>query len=217
VDFQDVRTVMYNAGPAVMGTAETRGENRARNAASGALASPLLDNCDIMGAKKILLSIISGAEAELQMDELMEITEYIQQQAGQDAEVIFGHGVDAGLGDRLRVTVIATGFEREEEHEEDEVIETKPTKKEPEQKKVHDLERNQIWLFEQDNAIGAPREVQLKVTEEPKEEKPEKHEDEVVFSGPFNRIDSTFNDDDDTDDGDAGLFADDEDEFDRAT
>lgn len=215
VDFQDVRTVMYNAGPAVMGTAETRGENRARNAASGALASPLLDNCDIMGAKKILLSIISGAEAELQMDELMEITEYIQQQAGQDAEVIFGHGVDAGLGDRLRVTVIATGFDREEEHEEEEVVEKQPVKKEPEQKKIHDLERNQIWLFEQDNAIGAPREVQLKVSEEPKEEKPEKHEDEVVFSGPFNRIDSTFNDDDATDDGDAGLFADDEDEFDR--
>src|SRR5690349_22090767 len=57
VDFQDVRTVMYNAGPAVMGTAETKGEHRARNAASGALSSPLLDSCDIMAAKKILLSI----------------------------------------------------------------------------------------------------------------------------------------------------------------
>jgi cell division protein FtsZ len=109
---------MYNAGPAVMGTAETKGDNRARNAASGALSSPLLDSCDIMGAKKILLSIVSGSEAELcKWMSLTEITEYIQEQAGQEAEMIFGHGVDSALGDRLRVTVIATGFEREAEPE----------------------------------------------------------------------------------------------------
>src|SRR5688572_12666024 len=113
VDFQDVRTVMHNAGAAVMGSAETRGENRARKAAEGALASPLLDNRDIMGAKRILLSIISGEEAELQMDELSEITQYIQDEAGDDAEMIFGHGVDPDLGDRIRVTVIATGFQTE--------------------------------------------------------------------------------------------------------
>ena len=113
VDFQDVRTVMLNAGAAVMGSAETRGENRALKAAEGALASPLLDNRDIMGAKRILLSIISGVEAELQMDELTEITEYIQEQAGEEAEMIFGHGVDPDLSDRIRVTVIATGFQSE--------------------------------------------------------------------------------------------------------
>ncbi|MFM7194204.1 MAG: cell division protein FtsZ, partial [Bacteroidota bacterium] len=94
VDFQDVRTVMKNAGAAVMGSAETKGENRALNAAQLALASPLLDNQDIMGAKRILLSIISGDEAELQMDELSLITNYIQEQAGDRCEVIFGHGVD---------------------------------------------------------------------------------------------------------------------------
>lgn len=110
VDFQDVRTVMRNAGPAVMGSAETKGEDRAINAAKLALSSPLLDNKEIMGAKKILLSIISGDEAELQMDELTTITEYIQEQAGDRCEVIFGHGVDSNLGDRIRVTVIATGF-----------------------------------------------------------------------------------------------------------
>src|SRR6478735_8407009 len=92
VDFQDVRTVMAGAGAAVMGSAETRGDNRAIKAAQQSLASPLLDNRDIMGAKKILLSIISGEEAELQMDELTTITEYIQGQAGDEAEVIFGHG-----------------------------------------------------------------------------------------------------------------------------
>ena len=136
VDFQDVRSVMLDAGAAVMGSAETRGDNRAVKAAQQALASPLLDNKDIMGAKKILLSIISGEEAELQMDELTTITEYIQQQAGDEAEVIFGHGVEGGLGDRIRVTVIATGF----------ISEGQMTKKK-EEKKVHELDRTQIPLF----------------------------------------------------------------------
>jgi len=155
VDFQDVRTVMLNAGAAVMGSAETRGDNRAVKAAQQALASPLLDSRDIMGAKKILLSIISGEEAELQMDELTTITEYIQQQAGEEAEVIFGHGVDSGLGDRIRVTVIATGF----------ISEGKMSKKISE-KKVHELDRSQISLFESaDNSVnqrGVEIELRLK-------------------------------------------------------
>jgi cell division protein FtsZ len=154
VDFQDVRTVMLNAGAAVMGSAETRGDNRAVKAAQQALASPLLDNRDIMGAQKILLSIISGQEAELQMDELTTITEYIQQQAGDEAEVIFGHGVDSNLGDRIRVTVIATGFFNE----------GKMAKKS--EKKVHELDRSQISLFNQsDNSVnqrGAEIELKLK-------------------------------------------------------
>lgn len=225
VDFQDVRAVMLNAGPAVMGTAETRGENRARNAASGALSSPLLDNCDIMGAKKILLSIISGADAELQMDELMEITEYIQQQAGQDADVIFGHGVDTALGDKLRVTVIATGFDYVEEPEEDDT-DISEAKEEPETKKVHDLDRSQIWLFEQDHSISLSKEIELKKKEEPKI--PERREDEkptereVVFNGPFNRIkeepeeeeiSNSFDEEDD--EGNEGLFGNYDEDFDR--
>src|SRR5690606_23996218 len=137
VDFQDVRTVMLNAGAAVMGSAETRGEARALKAAEGALSSPLLDNRDIMGAKKILLSIISGVEAELQMDELTEITEYIQEQAGDEGEMIFGHGVDPDLGDRIRVTVIATGFPAE----------AKLPISRKDDKKVHELDRTQGWLF----------------------------------------------------------------------
>lgn len=164
VDFQDVRTVMLNAGAAVMGTAETRGDTRAIKAAQQALASPLLDNHDIMGSKKILLSIISGEEAELQMDELTTITEYIQQQAGDDAEVIFGHGVDSGLGDRIRVTVIATGF----------VTETKVVKKE--EKKVHELDRTQISLFDSvDNSVnqrGGDLELKVKGEVNKAEEKP---------------------------------------------
>jgi cell division protein FtsZ len=96
-----------------MGSSMTEGENRARRAAEEALNSPLLNNTDIQGAQKILLSIMSGAEHELEMDELTEITEYIQEKAGQDAEMIFGHGIDDSLGQNIRVTVIATGFARD--------------------------------------------------------------------------------------------------------
>lgn len=113
VDFEDVKTVMKDSGAAVMGSATTEGENRAIRAAEEALSSPLLNNTDIHGAQKILLSIMSGEQAELEMDELTEITEYIQEKAGDDAEVIFGHGIDADLGQSIRVTVIATGFARE--------------------------------------------------------------------------------------------------------
>lgn len=171
VDFQDVRTVMLNAGAAVMGSAETRGDNRAIKAAQQALASPLLDNRDIMGAKKILLSIISGEEAELQMDELTTITEYIQSQAGDEAEVIFGHGVDSSLGDRIRVTVIATGFTTDF---------IGGNKSITQDKKVHELDRSQMGLFNQsqpqvhivDNSVNQViHEPELKV--EPKiEDKP---------------------------------------------
>lgn len=111
VDFEDVKTVMRDSGAAVMGSSLTRGDNRARKAAEEALSSPLLNNTDIHGAKKILLSITFGQEAELRMDELTEITDYIEEKAGDDADVIFGQGIDPTLGDQIRVTVIATGFD----------------------------------------------------------------------------------------------------------
>ncbi len=110
VDFMDVQTVMKGAGAAVMGSSTTEGEGRALRAAEMAISSPLLNSKDIHGAQKILLSIVSGEQAELQMDELMEITEYIQVKAGDEAEVIFGHGIDVDHGDSISVTVIATGF-----------------------------------------------------------------------------------------------------------
>lgn len=110
VDFQDVRTVMKDSGPAVMGSAVASGENRARRAAEQALSSPLLNNTEVKGAKKILLSMAYGENAELTMDELSEITDYIEEQAGFEAEVIWGQGVDSELDDAIRVTVIATGF-----------------------------------------------------------------------------------------------------------
>jgi cell division protein FtsZ len=201
VDFQDVRTVMLNAGAAVMGSAETRGDNRARKAAEGALASPLLDNKDIMGAKKILLSIISGVEAELQMDELTEITEYIQDQAGDEAEMIFGHGVDEDLGDRIRVTVIATGF----------TSESRMFVKKDETKKVHELDRGQTWLFTPDNSVNEKKDFQIRNREEDKREfGNEFNEDhELVYTGPFNKVDSSFHEKAE-DDGEESLFKDDD-------
>jgi cell division protein FtsZ len=111
VDFEDVKTVMKNAGAAVMGSSTEEGEGRAIRAAGAAISSPLLNNVDIRGAEKILLSIMSGEDEELSMDELSEITEYIQEKAGDNAEVIFGQGIDPDLGKGIRVTVIATGFE----------------------------------------------------------------------------------------------------------
>ena len=114
VDFEDVKTVMKNAGAAVMGSGEAEGEERALQAAELALSSPLLDYTEIRGAKKILLSIVSGPESELQMDELTIITNYIQKQTGNDAEMIFGHGADPQIAKKIKVTVIATGFCQEQ-------------------------------------------------------------------------------------------------------
>ncbi|MCU0383291.1 MAG: cell division protein FtsZ [Cyclobacteriaceae bacterium] len=208
VDFQDVRTVMLNAGAAVMGTSETRGDNRARKAAESALSSPLLDNRDIMGAKRILLSIFSGTEVELSMDELSEITDYIQTQAGQEAEMIFGHGVDETLGDRIRVTVIATGFDAEAK---------KQIKKE-ENKKVHDLNKSQGWLFEaKDAPMSGKVEPELKSKPFYKEEEEDEKENarEYVFTSDIKNEKQTFDlsDDEEDDFGDESLFGM-EDEFD---
>ncbi len=110
VDFKDVQTVMKNSGAAVMGSTTVEGENRARRAAEGALTSPLLNDTNIHGAKYILLSITVGDEDSFEMEELEEITEYIQEQAGESAEIIFGHAIDSTLGDAITVTLIATGF-----------------------------------------------------------------------------------------------------------
>jgi len=110
VDFNDVRTVMKDSGVAIMGSAAAEGENRAVTAVSEALNSPLLNDNDIRGARHVLLNITYG-DKEVLMDEITEITDYIQDEAGSTADVIWGHGYDATLGDKLSVTIIATGFQ----------------------------------------------------------------------------------------------------------
>lgn len=109
VDFADVETVMSNSGVAIMGSARASGENRAINAVKAALQSPLLNNNDISGARNILLNVTSGNE-EITMDEIGQITDFIQAAAGEDADMIWGNGHDPNLGEDLNVTVIATGF-----------------------------------------------------------------------------------------------------------
>ena len=113
VDFEDVKTVMRNSGVALMGSASAEGENRAMDAVQAALASPLLNDNQIQGAKNILLNISFGAN-EVLMDEIDMITSYIQQEAGQTADIIFGTSIDETLGDKLTVTLICTGFESRE-------------------------------------------------------------------------------------------------------
>jgi cell division protein FtsZ len=109
VDFNDVNTVMRDSGVAVMGSATAEGENRATIAVQEALSSPLLNDNDISGANYVLLNITYG-DQEVLMDEITEITDYIQDEAGSTADVIWGHGYDATLGNKLSITVIATGF-----------------------------------------------------------------------------------------------------------
>jgi len=117
VDFQDVRTVMQNSGTAIMGSAIAEGEDRARIAVEEALSSPLLNDNKIDGASDILLYIASGKD-EITFDEVTEITDFIQKEAGQNAEIIWGNGVDEALGSNISITLIATGFEAPEEIEE---------------------------------------------------------------------------------------------------
>ncbi len=112
LDFEDVKTVMRNSGSALMGSGKAEGEGRALKAAQEALNSPLLTIQNAYGAQKVLLSIMSG-KSEIVMDEVTQITEYIQEQIGEDALVIFGLGNDDSLGDAIRVTIIATGFKEQ--------------------------------------------------------------------------------------------------------
>jgi cell division protein FtsZ len=109
VDMNDVKTVMRDSGVAIMGSGKASGEGRAKRAVQTALESPLLNDNDINGANFILLNITFGQE-ELLMDEISEITDHIQEQAGMNAEVIWGYGQDPNLGEDICVTVIATGF-----------------------------------------------------------------------------------------------------------
>ena len=109
VDFNDVNTVMKDSGVAIMGSSEADGEDRAIKCVESALASPLLNDNNIKGAKYVLLNITYGKNAVL-MDEISEITDYIQEEAGSTADVIWGHGYDENLEEKLCVTIIATGF-----------------------------------------------------------------------------------------------------------
>lgn len=109
VDFADVQTVMKNGGSAIMGCATAEGSDRAIRAVQGAINSPLLNDSDIRGAKKVLVNITTGA-GQVTMDEIGEIMEYVQEAAGS-TDIILGACDDPSIGEKLSVTIIATGFE----------------------------------------------------------------------------------------------------------
>lgn len=111
VDFEDVKTVMKDSGKALMGSSRASGEGRALKAAMDALNSPLLDDNNISGARNMLLYISSGKQNEITMDEVSEITNYIQENAGNDVDIIWGVGYDEALGEDIAITLIATSFE----------------------------------------------------------------------------------------------------------
>lgn len=143
VDLHDAKTVLSNSGTAIMGSAEAAGEERADKAIKQALDSPLLNDNKIHGANNVLLLIVSGDE-EVTLDEIGEVNDYIQEQAGNNANIIMGVGDDDTLGESISVTVIATGFQQEQQ---DELVNT-------EQKKIiHTLEDDQ--KAEQDLTSGS--------------------------------------------------------------
>lgn len=109
IDLHDAKTVLSNSGTAIMGSAKEEGESRAKNAIVKALDSPLLNDNKITGAKNVLLLIVSGTN-EVTLDEIGEINDYIQDEAGHDANIIMGVGEDEELGDAISVTIVATGF-----------------------------------------------------------------------------------------------------------
>ncbi|MFM8959725.1 MAG: cell division protein FtsZ, partial [Bacteroidota bacterium] len=111
VDFADVKTVLHRSGKAVMGNGQASGENRAIEAVRMALSSPLLSENDISGARNILINLSSGLDDPIRLDEIGEVNDYVQTEAGAGTDVIWGNCTDETLGDAMRVTLIATGFE----------------------------------------------------------------------------------------------------------
>ena len=147
IDLRDAKTVLYNSGTAIMGSSVSSGENRAKEGIVAALDSPLLNDNKITGAKNVLLLIVSGTN-EITIDEIAEINEHIQYEAGSNANIIMGVGEDETLGDAIAVTIIATGFNVEQQNE---IVNVEPKKiihtLGEEQKSVFDLTKNTVAGF----------------------------------------------------------------------
>jgi cell division protein FtsZ len=175
VDFEDVKTVMQNSGVALMGTGKASGENRALQAVELAMSSPLLNDDDIHGAKGILLNITSGSE-EIRMDEVTQITEYVQQASANDTEIIWGVCYDDTLQDEIAVTLIATGFEGNK-------FRKSAAVEMPKQKIIHNLNDEQKPAVVAEAIIHTTPEEDGVYTEEYLEKAPEyKVVEEVVAS-----------------------------------
>ncbi|MEH6681407.1 MAG: cell division protein FtsZ [Sediminicola sp.] len=162
IDLRDAKTVLSNSGTAIMGSASASGSSRAHEAITRALDSPLLNDNKITGAKNVLLLIVSGAQ-EITIDEIGEINDHIQIEAGHGANIIMGVGEDEGLGEAIAVTVIATGFNIDQQ---DNIVNTES------KKIIHTLEDEQ--RAEQDlTPANMPRPVVHQLVEEEEEEEVE--------------------------------------------
>lgn len=148
IDLRDAKTVLSNSGTAIMGSSVAAGENRAKDAIISALDSPLLNDNKITGAKNVLLLIVSGTN-EITLDEIGEINDHIQAEAGYNANIIMGVGEDETLGEAIAVTIIATGFDVEQQNE---IVNTEPKKiihtLEDEQRSVHNLTNRPLSSFD---------------------------------------------------------------------
>ena len=156
IDLRDAKTVLSNSGTAIMGSALASGQNRAQDAIRKALDSPLLNDNKITGAKNVLLLIVSGSH-EITIDEIGEINDHIQTEAGHGANIIMGVGEDESLEESIAVTIIATGFNVEQQDE----ISNTETKK-----VVHSLEDNDISAKLKEPVIIAPV-IEMEKTEPP--------------------------------------------------
>ena len=150
IDLRDAKTVLSNSGTAIMGSATAAGKSRAQEAIMSALDSPLLNDNKITGAKNVLLLIVSGTH-EITIDEIGEINDHIQNEAGHGANIIMGVGEDEALQESISVTIIATGFNIEQQ---DEISNTEV------KKVVHALEDDQnnqdVYVKEREPAISTP-------------------------------------------------------------
>ncbi|MBR9844954.1 MAG: cell division protein FtsZ [Algicola sp.] len=160
IDLRDAKTVLSNSGTAIMGSSTASGKTRAQEAIMKALDSPLLNDNKITGAKNVLLLIVSGSQ-EITIDEIGEINDHIQNEAGHGANIIMGVGEDDSLEESISVTIIATGFDIDQQHE---ISNTEQTKV------IHALEddRNDVHVKESDPAIITP-DIVLENDEEAKD------------------------------------------------
>jgi len=148
IDLHDAKTVLSNSGTAIMGSAREEGTNRAKNAIAKALDSPLLNDNKITGAKNVLLLIVSGT-SEVTLDEIGEINDYIQDEAGYDANIIMGIGEDEELGEAISVTIVATGFAADQQNS---------ITNSDEKKVIHTLEDEQkaTYNFSEEKVVKTP-------------------------------------------------------------
>ena len=163
IDLRDAKTVLSNSGTAIMGSASASGQNRAHEAISKALDSPLLNDNKITGAKNVLLLIVSGAQ-EITIDEIGEINDHIQNEAGHGANIIMGVGEDDNLEESISVTIIATGFDVEQQNE----ISNTETKK-----VIHALEDDQNMVQDLVGKEAEPAVVMPAIELEEKKEAPQ--------------------------------------------